>query len=307
MWLISGKDSGRDSPNLGMMKTQFCPICGPRVVKKQLYRQNFILSQITARVFSARRRPDRIHYRLVRCGRCGLVFSDPVLPLSQLTSLYRESRFTYSGHVADLTKTYGYYLRYLEKYGVIKDRLLEIGCGNGFMLLEAKRQGYREVWGVEPSGDAVRQAPETIRPYIKQTVFRPKLFSKNYFDAVCFFQTFDHISQPNNFLKACFDLLKPGGLILAFNHNVESLQAKLLKEKSPIIDVEHTYLYSPATMRLIFKKNKFQVLRIGPSFNIYPIDYLWQLLSAPKWLKPPFNFKLKLPIGNLFLAARKPK
>lgn len=288
-----------------MMKTQFCPICGPRVVKKQLYRQNFTLSQITSRVFSARRRPDRIHYRLVRCSRCGLVFSDPVLPLFQLTSLYRKSRFTYSGHVADLTKTYGYYLRYLEKYGVMKDRLLEIGCGNGFMLLEAKRQGYCEVWGVEPSEDAVRQAPETIRRYIKQTVFRPKLFPKNYFDTVCFFQTFDHISHPNNFLKACFDLLKPGGLILAFNHNIESLQAKLLKEKSPIIDVEHTYLYSPTTMRLIFKKNKFQVLRIGSSFNIYPLDYIFYLLGWQKYLSWKIKFKLRL--GNLYLIAQKPK
>ena len=287
------------------MKTQFCPICGPKAGKKPLYPQNFSTTQINARVFSARRRPDRLHYRIVKCSGCGLVFSDPILDEAKIDQLYQRSLFTYADRAKDLTKTYGYYLRQLENYGVKKNRLLEIGCGNGFMLTEAKRQGYREVLGVEPSRDAANRTAPAIRRGIKLGVFSRKLFPKNYFDVICFFQTLDHIVNPNQFIKDCHTVLRPGGLVLAINHNVDSLPAKLLQEKSPIIDVEHTYLYSPTTMRLIFTKNKFAVLRLGSSFNIYPLEYIFYLLSLPNYFA--WKIKLKLKLGNLFLIAQKPK
>lgn len=287
------------------MKTQFCPICGPKGGKILLYPQNFSPAQINVKVFSARRRPDRLHYRLVECGRCGLIYSDPILSDRQISRLYRQSLFTYADRARDLAKTYGHYLRTLENYGAVKNRFLEIGCGNGFMLAEAKRQGYREVWGVEPSREAVRSAAGPVRKKIKNSVFDRKLFPENYFDVISFFQTFDHVAHPNRFLIDCFVFLKPGGLVLAINHNVAALSAKIMGERSPIIDVEHTYLYSPKTMTQIFQKNGFAVLAVGPSFNIYPLDYIFHLLALPESLVPKIRLKLRL--GNLFLIARKPK
>lgn len=289
------------------MKTQFCPICGPQAAKKELYPQNFKLSQINPKIFSARRLPDRLHYRIVKCNQCGLVYSDPVLNQDQISQLYNQSLFTYKDRVNDLTKTYGYYLRQLGKYKVKKNQLLEIGCGNGFFLSEAKQQGYQLVWGVEPSQDAINQAPVGLKKYIKHAVFNQKLFAKNSFDVICFFQTFDHIGEPNQFLNDCHYYLKLGGLILAINHNVDSLQSKILKEHSPIIDIEHTYLYNLKTMRLIFQKNKFQVVKTGSTFNIYPLDYLFHLLSLPKKITPKIRLKLKLWLGNLMIVARKNK
>lgn len=273
------------------MITQFCPLCGPRAGKKELYPQNFKISQINPQIFSARRRPDRLHYRIVQCSRCGLVYSDPIMEPTKISHLYNQSFFTYQNRVKDLTLTYGYYLKQLGKYGVKKAKLLEIGCGNGFFLQEAKTQGYQSVWGVEPSQDAINQVPKNLQKFIKHSIFKPSLFPKNSFNVICFFQTFDHISDPNQFLNTCYGYLKPGGLILAINHNVEALQAKILKSFSPIIDIEHTYLYSLKTMPLIFQANRFQILKSGPSFNYFPF----------------VNSKIKLWLGNLILIAQKSK
>ena len=299
------------------MKTQFCPICGPKTAKIPLYSQNFKSSHLNKKVFSARRLPDRLRYKTVRCGNCGLVYADSILEANKLAKLYKNSLLTYQGQIDDLTKTYGHYLRSLEKFDVNKNSLLEIGCGNGFFFLEAKRQGYRKVSGVEPSLDAIKKAPKSVQKQIKNTMFNRKLFKKNSFDVICFFQTFDHVLNPNKFLKDCHYLLKPGGLILAINHNVESLQAKILKEKSPIIDIEHSYLYSKVTMPLIFKKNKFNVLKVSSTFNIYSLDYLFHLLPLSEKLKLRLisivnksilkELKLKLWLGNLLLIAQKPK
>lgn len=294
-----------------------CAICGPNAPRKVLYRQNFKRSQLDERIFSARRLPDRLHYQTLKCLKCGLIFSSPVLGEDKIYELYKESRFTYAKRTRDLTETYGYWLHELDHYGAKKSRLLEIGCGNGFFLLEARRQGYKEVFGVEPSIEAVNKAPRWVKANIKSDVFKNTLFPKNYFDVVCFFQTFDHIPEPNKFLKDCFAVLKPGGLILAFNHNAESIPARLFGEKFPIIDVEHTYLYSPKTMRKIFQKNGFRVLNAQPASNIYPIEYLLFMFPFPRKVKKLLikivkqaglaKIRLRLKIGNMALIAQKPQ
>ncbi len=298
------------------MKKTECAVCQKKSSVKLLYSQNFKLKDINESIFSARRLPDGIHYRIVKCRQCGLVFSDPILSETALGRLYRESKFTYGEQIADLTKTYGFYLKELEKYEVVKGRLLEIGCGNGFLLAEAKKQGYREVYGVEPSWEAIRKAPMKIRKIIKSSIFKKGLFPRNYFDIICFFQTFDHISNPNKFLINCYRMLKPGGYILALNHNVDSFQAFVLGEKSPIFDIEHTYLYNSKTTRIIFEKNNFQTISLKPATNINPFSYLVHLMPLPNVVKKYTlfileklgisNLKFKMRIGNLIIIARKP-
>src|SRR5207248_2471865 len=103
----------------------------------------------------ARRLPDGIRYRIAKCRTCGLVRSDPVVAPEVLARLYVQSTFDYGDEVANLTRTYGRYLAKLASYGVRKGALLEIGCGNGFFLVEALARGYTTVRGCEPSAAAV--------------------------------------------------------------------------------------------------------------------------------------------------------
>ena len=95
-----------------------------------------------------------------------------------------------------------------------------------------------------PTKAAIDRAREDIRPNIVNDILRPGLFPPETFDAVCLFQTFDHISDPGSLLDECRRLLKPGGLMLCFNHNIAAASARLLGERSPIIDIEHTFLQS---------------------------------------------------------------
>ena len=54
-------------------------------------------------------------------------------------------------------------------------------------------------------------------------------------------------------------------MILCLNHNVESVSAHIMGERSPIIDIEHTYLYGPTTMRRIFQAGGFRYASRGAS------------------------------------------
>ncbi len=293
-----------------------CAICGTPGNATELYPANFDPEALNPAVFSARRLPDRIHYRLVTCDACGLVRSDPVADPALLEQLYQQSAFTYGDEVADLKRTYGRYLARLDQYGAHKEALLEIGCGNGFFLEEALARGYRTVRGVEPSRAAISQAVPMVRDSIVCDVMRAGLFAPASFDVICLFQVFDHAPDPADLLDACFAALRPGGLVLSFNHNVRAFSARLLGERSPIIDIEHTYLYHPATMSRIFTAHGFQIRHVGAAYNRYSLQYLARLLPLPGalkraalvWLKRLVIGRLRLcvPLGNLYLVARKP-
>lgn len=293
-----------------------CAICDREGDAGERWPATFDPDAFSARVFSARRMPDRVHYRMVTCNTCGLVRSDPVASEELLATLYARSSFDYGQEVESLQATYGRALGWLEASASRRETLLEIGCGNGFFLQQARRQGWQEVRGVEPSADAVAKAPGELDGAIVQDVMRGGLFAPESFDAVCLFQVLDHIARPVELLEECLAVLRPGGHILALNHNVCAWSARILGERSPIVDIEHTYLYSPTTMRSIFAKAGFTDAQVRIVRNTYSLAYLAQLLPFPAAMKsrllphlrngPAGRMRVTVPLGNLCLIARKP-
>jgi SAM-dependent methyltransferase len=292
-----------------------CAICGTEGNAAQIYAARLGAESFSAAVFSARRLPDGVHYRVVRCRSCGLVRSDPTVDPEEIARIYSQSVFEYDDEVRNLNATYGKYLRSLARFGAGSGSLLEIGCGNGFFLEEALRQGYVDVRGVEPSAEAIARADPAIRPRIQAGVVRNGLLDAGRFDVVCMFQVLDHLPDPAAVLEECHSALKPGGLILCLNHNVNAVSARLLGRHSPIIDVEHTYLFSLLTLRRIFELRGFQVVSVRAAWNRCSLRYLLHLIPMPGSLKrgllallakgPLGRVSLTLPLGNAVLIARK--
>jgi SAM-dependent methyltransferase len=292
-----------------------CAICATLGNADELYPATLTPDAFTAAVFSARRLPDRVHYRLVACRACGLVRSDPVLGAEGLAELYAASTFDYAGELDGLRATYGRALAKVAELTPDRAGLLDIGTGSGFVLELAGDTGWSGVRGVEPSADAIAKARPDIRPRIARDVMRSGLFEAGSFDAVTMFQVLDHMPDPSTLLKECRRVLRPGGVVLAFNHNVTAWSARLLGERSPIIDVEHTYLYSPRTMRRLFEQEGYDVISVTPALNTYSLSYLAQLLPLSARAKAGLLARLRrswagalratVPLGNLCLIARR--
>ena len=297
-----------------LLEATACAICETLGNSDELYPPTFVDASFNDRVFSARRLPDKVHYRMVRCRKCGLVRSDPAADQSSLAALYGRSTFDYAPEVPNLRRTYGSYLARTKGYGAGKS-LLEVGCGNGFMLEEALAQGYHEVRGVEPSRDAIAAAAPAVHDRIVRDVMRPGLFEDGEFDTVCLFQVFDHLPDPGALLDQLRSILSGGGVLLCFNHNVESVSARILGERSPIVDIEHCYLYSPATMSLLMKKHGFDVIESEAATNTLSLRHFLHLLPAPSPVKRGVmtaadrtgigRVPLRLRLGNLYTIGRK--
>lgn len=301
------------------MSQAICILCGTNDFARELYPRNFKQEDLNPEVFSARRSPDRLHETMLRCARCGLVYPTTLLDSSRLKALYEASLFNYGSQEMYIRHTYGLYLR--KVWQRLKGRhtflsYLDIGCGNGFMLSEARSIGFVDVAGVEPSAHAIAQASSDIRFGIVQGMFSPQLFGSRRFDVLSCFQTLDHIQDPKGFAMQCFSVLKPGGAVLFINHNIDSLFSRILGERCPMIDIEHTYLHTPKTMRMLFEQAGYVNVSVFAVRNDYPLSYWLYLLPIPSSLKKFLgrvlhalrlqNVIVPLYAGNLGLIAERP-
>jgi len=290
-----------------------CPICGSKKNYTVIYPKNFEINDFNKNIFSARRIPDKIHYQLVKCNICGLVRSTPTIDTVCLYDLYRKSKLTYNGEIENLISTYIHAVKPILNKLSHSARLLEIGCGSGFVVKAIHDLGYIKTYGIDPSSDAIHKAHTSIKRNLKQSILKPKLFDKETFDFIFFFQTLDHIPDPNAFLKECYRLLKHNGYILAFNHNIDSVSSKIFGEKSPIIDIEHTFLYSPETISLLFKKNGFKINTVYSPSNTVSLRHSVLLFPIPKYIKKFFlcnkskilDISINMQLGNICFVGQK--
>ena len=252
---------------------------------------------------------------MVECARCGLVYSNPYFDDDILHSLYREASYIDEPQLANMGADY---LRQFMQAATNLNRsarILEIGCANGFFLEKLREAGFTDVYGVEPGKDAAQKAPATIRNRITNDFFGRDCFPPASFDAACCFQIFDHLPDPNGFLRDVHVVLKPGGLLVAINHNIRAVITGILGERSPMYDIEHICLFDKKTIRRIFEANGFEVVNVKSLSNSYTFAYAVKMLPLPAWLKIRFlsalgaisiaGTSVRIPAGNMLTVGRK--
>ena len=290
-----------------------CAICKSSGNSFTIFEENLNASALNVETFSARRIPDRNYFRWVKCKDCGLLRSDPVIELD-LDTLYEKSSFDYSTESFSLGKTY---IRLLDK---ISKRLefasvLEVGGGNGFFLDAVLDSGVKEICGIEPSREAIDSSSEQVKPHMIQSMLTRDVVKNLDFDVVTMFHVLDHLPDPLDSLRICGEALTPEGAILIAVHNCEAISARLLKTRSPIYDVEHTYLYSKKTLKNLLIEAGFVNVEVGSYWNSYSLAYLIHLLPISRTLRltiknSKFNhllskIQLRIPLGNMYAIASK--
>ena len=301
------------------MKTVYkptsCAICESTGNARVVFDSNINENDFTNQIYSARRLPDRRSFAWVICNSCGLYRSDPIADLDY-GNLYARSNFDYGGEIEGLKKTYLRILKRSNKLIKESSSVLEVGGGNGFFLEALIDSGFRNVTGIEPSIDAVSRSREDVRQNLILGMMNSELVIGKKFDLVVMFHVLDHLENPRTTIIDCANRLNSGGAFLVAVHNVRSLSSRILRSRSPIIDVEHTYLYSKRTAKLLFEKAGLIDVRSSGYSNKYSIAYLLQLLPIPisvkrnilnsKPLSSILRLTLTLPLGNIWVIGFTP-
>jgi SAM-dependent methyltransferase len=296
------------------LKTK-CPICDTLGNSVVVYPSNIDETSFSTEVFSARRLPDRRHYQWVRCSSCTLLRSDPVLQID-LEKLYVESTFDYTTEINGLKKTYMDLVKKNLRHKKFINSIFEIGGGNGFFLEAAKDYGFKLIQGVEPSTQAINAARSDIKPYMIASMMKNGVLKPGSFEVGVMFHTLDHLTDPVQTLKDSCDALISGGVFIVAVHNERSWSAKLMKKRSPIIDVEHTHLYTNKTGKMVFEKAGFVDVITGTYSNHYSLAYLLHLMPVSRKLRKIIlksyiglilsKIKVVVPLGNMWIAGTKP-
>lgn len=290
-----------------------CAICKTFGNSTKIYDSTIDESTFSVEVFSARRLPDRRHYQWVTCNACGLFRSDPIQDID-LFNLYKESTFDYSNELHGLSNSYR---KLLEKTdGNFEGKsLLELGGGNGFFLLEAKKLGFKNLIEIEPSISARANADASIQNSFISEMLSPNLIKQGTQDYIAAFHVLDHLPNPSESVQILKSFLKERGYLIVAVHNVRSISATLLKNRSPIFDVEHTYLFSKETLRLLLLEAGFSNIVIKHYKNSYSLAYILHLLPMPSAIKSKIldsnlsallrKIKITVPLGNIYAIASK--
>ena len=292
-----------------------CAICETFNDSKLIFKSTIDQNSFSSDIFSARRFPDRRYNQWVKCNKCKLLRSDPIEDID-FDKLYIDSKFNYHSETNGLKKTYLKVLKRALGNNFVKNSLFEVGGGNGFFLEAAKDFGFHTVKGIEPSKSAVEAARSDIKPSMVISMMQSNILESNSYQVGVMFHVLDHLPDPLAILRDCYEALESKGKFVVAIHNELAWSARLLGKKSPIIDVEHTYLFSKESAEALFIKAGFIQVKSRSYNNHYSLSYILQLIpfftGIRKWiLRSSFSFiltrlKITAPLGNIWVCGTKP-
>jgi len=217
---------------------------------------------------------------IVRCVNCGLIFQNPMLSDKERLELYSKDYFEHgyldkenqNGLYDNATFLFERLLKYCNK-----GRLLDIGAASGAYVRAAIDKGW-EAYGIELSPLAVTFAKDYWKVDLIQGTLEEAHFRNNFFDVIILIHTLEHLPHPLKTLKEINRILKRTGILYVGVPNIASYKAKKLGEKwGDLKPAEHLFFFSPKTLKLLFKKAEFDIIRIDTSISVVDLEGLQKM------------------------------
>jgi 2-polyprenyl-3-methyl-5-hydroxy-6-metoxy-1,4-benzoquinol methylase len=237
---------------------------------------------------------------LLACGACGFVTADVSLTHQELEQIYSAAYFRgeeyrdYVGERALLSKQFQLRMKALLRYvpATRRQSLFEIGAAYGFFLDLARRY-FDHVGGIDLSRDAALYASEVVGVPVAAGDFLEHP-PQGPFDAVCMWDTIEHLAQPALYIERVATLLRPGGVLAITTGDIGSPLARWRKEKwRQIHPPSHLHYFSKRSLRLLLAKHGFEIRYEGYAGCYRSVDTIAYILLSLKRERPGLYRKLK--------------
>jgi SAM-dependent methyltransferase len=141
------------------------------------------------------------------------------------------------------------------------NRLLDIGCGAGSLLMTARKAGW-DAEGVEvslPTVELLRNKGLKVFP----GELAKAAFPTAYFDVVTAAELIEHVSDPSALIAEVARVLRPGGIFWATTPHSNGASARVLKLKWSVISPpEHLHLFSTRGLSRLLSDHGFRTVQV---------------------------------------------
>lgn len=225
-------------------------------------------------------------FSIVRCRRCGLVFSTLSVDRHKLEHMYsdsyfqtrREYFFQNSTHDVPPSKedpnirNFRHGLSLIDRYGS-KGRLLDVGCALGAFLSLARKQGW-ETHGVDISRYAASYCREVLGHDAVDGDLREIQFPDHWFEVVTLWDVLEHFPDPAGQLKEVHKILKKDGIVLLDTPNEDGLlrwlarlfflasKGRVLYPVRKLYHRFHLLYFSSETLKTLLEENGFSLIHL---------------------------------------------
>lgn len=180
-----------------------------------------------------------------------------------------------------------------------KTRMLDIGSAFGDSLLEARKLGWKEVYGVEISEYAVKVSRKRGLN-IKMGTLVEARYPSNYFDAVTLQDVIEHVRAPKAEVKEIYRILKPGGIIFIVAPDAGNILRRLLGPHWYHYQPgEHLMYFSRKTLARVLGDANFKKVKTGTTYHIMSLE---SIMTRLKYYVPWFFELLLKIVRNNFLG-----
>lgn len=269
-----------------------CPLCGGERATVELVLHDLLTGSTDA------------PFPLARCASCRLLRLHPQPDDATLTAAYPSDyapfhRERVSGWAKSWLERRS--VRQLSRYFAPPRRVLDVGCSTGELLLAVRAQGNANVTGVEAAAGAAAVARSRGLD-VRLGAIEDAAFDAAAFDTVVVSHTLEHVRDPVATLREINRVLAPGGAVILWLPNVDSLEARALGLRWIGYDApRHLTTFSVATLTRALVESGAVVAQVR--HEVIGLEWAWAVRLALRTRAPRVERALARVHALLIVAA----
>ena len=207
-----------------------------------------------------------LEYKIVMCDNCGFAYSNPRPTEKSIMQHYKSSGSGEVFHENKPNSRHGLLLKerisFINSFLISKTKgqFLDIGCGNGELLIKLDLPGW-DLVGLEPGNgsDSVKTKSISI---INDVI--ENLGNQKQYDAISLISSLEHVYDPQKVILIISKLLKKGGVLFI----------EVPDSKKPIAQIaefysfEHLSHFTDYTLEYLLHKNGFKVMKYDKNVSV---------------------------------------
>lgn len=291
-----------------------CPVCTSTSAYTETYSKKRAeeLSLDQLRPYWRGLLKEKVFFSYDRCATCGVLFAPTYFSNEQLGQLYADMAPNMDVvPTASLEATQSGYWDVAAKAAPLDGGYLEIGPDVGYIVRRAVAEArFDHYWLFEPNAAvhgalaaAAGNQPHTISFEMNDLSIVPD----NSVGLAVMVHVLDHLLDPRAMLERIRVKLKPGGLVMMVTHNEASLLRKVMASRWPPFCLQHPEIYSPASIKNLARRAKYEKVEVQRSINYFPIDFMIRHAAYTVGInlgKTPLpKAALGLKLGNIITLA----